>query len=171
MIAICLVLLALIYLVITECVPSRHLKVVVFSESTSLSKLQKVPNNAAKLLFRPTRSAHVIPMLHSLHWLPIEQRIEYKLSLLCYKIISHHAPIYLSELLHHYTPSRQLRSSADTRAFRIPSSGQWSVHSHTRLQLFETSSRFLSVILPVSSFGSSLKTFLFSKPFSSAPLP
>ena len=89
-----------------------------------LSKLQKVQNNAARLIFRTTRSAHVTPMLHSLHWLPTEQRIEYKLSLLCFKIISHQAPIYLSELLHLYTPSRQLRSSEDTRAFRMPSSVQ-----------------------------------------------
>ena len=48
-----------------------------------LSKLQKVQNNAARLIFRTTRSAHVIPVIHSLHWLPIEQRIEYNLSLLC----------------------------------------------------------------------------------------
>ena len=41
-----------------------------------LSKLQKVQNNDARLIFRTTRSAHVTPMLHSLHWLPIEQRIE-----------------------------------------------------------------------------------------------
>ena len=47
-----------------------------------LSKLQKVQNNAARLIFRTTRSAHVTPRLHSLHWLPIEKRIEYKLSLL-----------------------------------------------------------------------------------------
>ena len=86
-----------------------------------LSKLQKVQNNVARLIFRTNRSAHVTPMLHSLHWLLIEQRIEYKLSLLCFKIISHQAPIYLSELLHFCTPSRQLRSSADTRVFRIPS--------------------------------------------------
>ena len=86
-----------------------------------LSKLQKVQNNAARLIFRTTRSAHVILMLHSLHWQPTEQRIEYKLSLLCFKITSHQAPIYLSELLHLYTPSRHLRSSTDTRVFRIPS--------------------------------------------------
>ena len=37
-----------------------------------LSKLQKVQNNdnAAKPIFRTTRSALVTPMLHSLHWLP-----------------------------------------------------------------------------------------------------
>ena len=86
-----------------------------------LSKLQKVHSNAARLIFRTTRSAHVTSMLHSLRWLPIEQRIEYKLFSLCFKIISHQAPIYLSELLHLYTPSRQLRCSTDTREFRIPS--------------------------------------------------
>ena len=60
-------------------------------------------------------------LLHSLYWLPIEQRIEYKVSLLCFKIISHQAPISLSKLLHLYTPSWQLCSSADTQVFRIPS--------------------------------------------------
>ena len=62
-----------------------------------LSKLQKVLNNTARLTFRTTRSAHFTLTLHSLHWLPIEQRIEYKLSLLCFKIISHQAPIFLSD--------------------------------------------------------------------------
>ena len=33
------------------------------------------------VIFETFRSAHVTPMLHSLHWLPIEQRIENKLSL------------------------------------------------------------------------------------------
>ena len=41
------------------------------------SKLQKVQNNAAKLIFTTSGSAQVTPILHSLHWLPIEQRIEY----------------------------------------------------------------------------------------------
>ena len=86
-----------------------------------LSELPKVLNNAARLIFRTTRFAHVTPMLHCLRWLPIEQRIEYKLSLLRFKIISNQAPIYLSELLHLYTLSRQLRSSTDPRVFRIPS--------------------------------------------------
>ena len=113
-----------------------------------LSKLRKVQNTAARLVFRTSRSAHVTPMFHSLHWLPIEQRIEYKMSLFCLKIISPQAPIYLSELLHLYTPSRQLRSSADTRVFRIPSSEQSPVVSAlslTRLQLSGTNSLFLCV--------------------------
>ena len=119
-----------------------------------LSKLQKVKNNGARLTFRTTRSAYTTPMLHSLHWLPIEQRIEYRLSLLCFKIISHQAPIYHSELLHLYTPSWQLRSSTDTLVFRIPSFEQSpvvSILSLTRFQLPGTNSLFLSAILPLSA--------------------
>ena len=131
--------------------------------------------NAARLIFRTTRSAHVTPMLHSLHWLPIEQRIEYKLSLLCFKIISHQAPIYLSELLHLYTPSRQLRSSTDTRVFRIPSFRTMSCGQRS----FSYQAPFIWNQLPVSvrhstsvsSFKSSLKTFLFLKPFFSVSVP
>ena len=121
-----------------------------------LSKLPKVQNNAARLIFRTTRYAHVTPILHSLHWLPIEQRIEYKLSLLCFKIISHQAPVYLIRLLstfQNFFTFTQLRSSTDTRVFRIPPfrSPVVSALSLTRLQLSGTNFMFLSVILPLSA--------------------
>ena len=51
--------------------------------------------NAARLIFRTCRSAHATHSLHSLYWTSTEQRIEYKLTLLCFKIISHQVPIYI----------------------------------------------------------------------------
>ena len=36
--------------------------------------------------------------LFSFHWLPTEQKIEYKLFLCCFKVIFHQAPIYILEL-------------------------------------------------------------------------
>ena len=122
-----------------------------------LSKLQKVQNNAARLIFRTTRSAHVNPMFHSLHWLPIEQRIEYKLSLLCFKIISHQAPIYLSELLHLYkevvpaAPHFYRHSSVQNTI--LPNKVLWSCSalSLTRIQLSGTNSLLLSAIQPLSA--------------------
>ena len=66
------------------------------------SKVQKVQDNAARLIFRTTRSAHATPMLHSLQWLPTEQRIEYKLSLLQDHFSSgSHLPFWTS-LLHSF---------------------------------------------------------------------
>ena len=85
-----------------------------------LVRLQSIQNNAARLIFRSSRFEHASPLLCSLHWLPVRERIEYKLSALTFSIVSGSAPEYLSELLQTYKPSRHLRSSADSRLCRIP---------------------------------------------------
>ena len=68
---------------------------------------------------KPPNAHTVSPLLAKLHWLPIAQRIDYKISSLCYDVVSDTAPLYLSDLVCLYIPSRSLRSSADTRIFRI----------------------------------------------------
>ena len=40
-----------------------------------------------------------------LHWLPISERIKYKVVCMCFSAINGSGPAYLSELLHDYTPS------------------------------------------------------------------
>ena len=47
-----------------------------------------------------------------LHWLPIPQRINYKLAILTYKALHGLAPPYLCNLVNWYAPSRYLRSNA-----------------------------------------------------------
>ena len=86
-----------------------------------VDRLQRVQNSAARLICKVRKSHHITPILHSLHWLPVSARIQYKTSCLCYNSVSAVAPLYLSQLLHIYTPSRHLRSSGDTRIFKIPS--------------------------------------------------
>ena len=49
-----------------------------------LNKLQKVQNNAARLVLRVSKTERISPHLASLHWMPIDKRIQYKLSCLCY---------------------------------------------------------------------------------------
>ena len=82
--------------------------------------LQEVQNSAAKLILKSCREKHGKPLLEQLHWLPIEQRIKYKISCLCYQIIICTAPQYLDEVVQIYVPSRFLSSSSDDRPFRIP---------------------------------------------------
>ena len=53
---------------------------------------------------------HITPTLTKLHWLPIPQRIVYKLTLLTFKALHGLAPQYLTELLERYSPTRNLRS-------------------------------------------------------------
>jgi len=51
---------------------------------------------------------HITPALAELHWLPIKQRVTFKL----FKIRYLHQPTYLLDLLNHYTPTCSLRSSS-----------------------------------------------------------
>ena len=86
-----------------------------------IDRLQRVQNNAARLVLRARKSDHATPLLRSLHWLPITARIQYKLSTLTYTSLFDSGPVYLSNLLHIYTPARPLRSSKDTRTLTLPS--------------------------------------------------
>ena len=87
-----------------------------------IDRFLKVQNAAARLICRTKKLDHVQPIFQSLHWLPIRARIQYKISMLCFNVITGTGPQYLSELLHLYTPSRDLRSSAYTRILKIPRS-------------------------------------------------
>ena len=87
-----------------------------------IDRLQKVQNADARLIRRAKKLKHVQPIIQSLHWLPIRARIQYKMSTLCFKVITGTGPQYPSEFLHLYTSSRDLRSSADTRILKIPRS-------------------------------------------------
>ena len=49
-------------------------------------------------------------MLKELHWLPIVQRIDYKVALITFKALSSDRPTYLRELIREYEPTRALRS-------------------------------------------------------------
>ena len=73
--------------------------------------------SASKLVFKARKHDHVQPLLQALHWLPVQARIDYKLSTICHNFFSDSSPAYVSDLL---TVCRQLRSSADTRILRIP---------------------------------------------------
>lgn len=64
-----------------------------------------------QLSFRLCRTSHIIPVLASLHWLPIYFRIHFKKLLMTYKALHGQAPEYISELLTPGCPKRPLRSA------------------------------------------------------------
>ena len=78
----------------------------------SLQELQRVLNTAARTVSLLPKRDDIIPVLISLHWLPIEHRIHYKIILFVFCCLHGLAPSYLSELLKLYAPEREnLRSS------------------------------------------------------------
>ena len=64
-----------------------------------ISKLQKVQNAAARLISKRRKHESVRDVLVELHWLPVEQRIIFKILLLTYKILNGIAPDCLASLL------------------------------------------------------------------------
>ena len=51
------------------------------------------------------------PLLRSLHWLPVKQRVTYKMATLTFKVLSSSTPTYLHDLIQPAVPVRPLRSS------------------------------------------------------------
>ena len=85
-----------------------------------LERLQKVQKSAASLIFQCCKQNHISPLLMSLHWLPINARIEYKLSVICHSLFLGLSPINLSDLLLVYTPKGNLHFSSDNGMLCIP---------------------------------------------------
>ena len=75
-----------------------------------IDKLQYAQNCAARLVIRTRSSEHITQVLRRLHWLPVRQRITYKIVLFTYKALNGMAPRYIADLLQPYAPTRQLRS-------------------------------------------------------------
>ena len=75
-----------------------------------INKLQRLQNSAARLVTRSKIREHITPILSKLHWLPVKQRIIFKLLMMTFKITHNDAPKYLTELLESYSPRRTLRS-------------------------------------------------------------
>ena len=84
-----------------------------------ITRLQRVHNTAARILTRTQTFDHITPVLKDLHWLPVKQRIIFKIVTLTYRCLNDLAPRYLSDLLKPYSPTRSLRSS-DTNLLKVP---------------------------------------------------
>ena len=87
---------------------------------SSVLNLRRIQNCAACIILRKRKADHITPLFPSLHWLPIQQRIQYKINFLCYNCITGTVPSYLCDCLQLYTPSRTLRSASDTLSLQIP---------------------------------------------------
>ena len=88
---------------------------------SDVKRLQQIQNRAARLVLGARRREPSAPLLKQLHWLPIKERIDYKLALLVYKCMMSTAPLYLSSLLTMPVSSRYfLRSQNDKTLLQIP---------------------------------------------------
>ena len=78
----------------------------------NIDKLQRLQNSLAHAVVGSGRCEHITPILARLHWLPIKDRIQYKIALMTYKVLTTNQPEYLADLIHFHQPQRQLRSAS-----------------------------------------------------------
>jgi len=152
---------------------------------SQLGRLQLILNSAARAVSQTPKFSHITPVLKSLHWLKIEQRIQYKVLSITYKTLQSGKPSYLHNLLN--VQSNRLTRSSDILTLQRPP-----VRSRLKLtdrsfthyapvlwntlpkQLRQLSSPQSSLTLSDSApllalssgrFHSKLKTFLFRQSF------
>ena len=85
-----------------------------------IKKLQYVHNAAARLLTRTGKYEHITPILEELHWIPVDQRTEFKILVLTFQALNGTAPKYLRDLLILCQSNRTLRS-IDKKLLAVPS--------------------------------------------------
>ena len=135
-----------------------------------LNILQKVQNSAAKVITMTPKREHVTPILAALHWLPIKQRVDFKVNLYTWKALNDKSPAYLKELLTPYKPRRSLRSK-DQQLLEPPRSR--AKYSQYGERAFQFAAPYLWNQLPmdtraetdINAFKSKLKSFLFRKAY------
>ena len=130
------------------------------------NKLQRVQNQAARIVCKKRKRDHMTPVLKELHWLPVRSRITFKVLLLTYKCLIGMAPAYLCDLINCYRPPRTLRSNTDLigtlalkRFKRLKHGGR--AFSSVAPELWNKLPYNIRNAETVTSFKSMLKTHLF----------
>ena len=134
------------------------------TSAMKIQKLQRVQNALARVMSDAQKFDHIKPVLRELHWLPVAQRVQYKVALITHKVLNTGQPHYLNSLMTEYKPTRQLRSE-NKRQLSKPSG----LTSTAGLRTFTQASEAMWNKLPenirisanLQSFKSSLETFLF----------
>ena len=136
-----------------------------------LNRLQAVINTAACLVCHAWKADHITPVLKDLHWLRIQERIQYKLCVLAFKCQHSLAPPYLSDQLQQLArmePRQHLRSSSSPvlvvpatrrsslgdRAFLVAAARAWNSLPST-----------VTAVSTLHSFRQALKTHLLTASF------
>ena len=128
--------------------------------------LQRIQNNAARVILRLPMSSSITTHLKSLHWLPIKLRSSYTIACLCYHCHSSTAPSFFADLLYRKPlHTRNTRYSSCTMPLLIRP-------AHSRATLGDRSFSFASAVwnsIPndvrcapsLSPSKSRLRTYLF----------
>ena len=75
------------------------------STKKQLRPLNLIINRAVRFIYKIPTRYHITPYLKELHFLPLQQRINYKVCLMGFKVFNNLAPRYLTQHFTKYEPS------------------------------------------------------------------
>jgi len=84
------------------------------SSEYEVNRLQHIQNCLARTFVQASKFQHITPVLKSLHWLKVSERIEYKIIFLTDKILNTTQPPYCYDLISiqpHHVHKHNTRSS------------------------------------------------------------
>ena len=134
----------------------------------SINRLQKIQNSVARIVTRTSRSSHITPVLKSLHWLPVQYRINFKLCCITHRALSLKEPYYLNSLLINRLNSHSLRFSSFnplTLPFFNKKSNGFRSFAHAAPFLWNHLPNTVRSAPTYLSFRKSLKTYFFNQAF------
>ena len=136
---------------------------------TDLTKLHRVLNRLARVVTKSPPSTRSVPLLRSLHWLPVKYRVHFKICLLTYKALHEEQPVYPRSLIAISLPSRSLRSNRGITLL-VPR-----IRTNTSKRAFSSCAPSLWNNLPLSVRSATsrrrLETYLFDLAFTPPPPP
>ena len=90
-----------------------------FTSESHMGSKYFIPFESPFFVLQATWNSSSKPLLKHSHWLPVQQRITYKIALITFSAQTFEQPSYLHSLLDNYTPSRNLRWEGQ-HLLRIP---------------------------------------------------
>jgi len=141
------------------------------TSNRNLDNLQLIQNLLARTVVQASWTVIATEVTRCLHWLPIRQRIKFKIGLLGFKVRHSLLPPYLQDILSSHHPTMQLRSSSVHQFFRptVNSSFSPRAFSVSVPSLWNSLRPNLRSIDSSAFFRSQLKTTLFHSAYGSTP--
>ena len=137
----------------------------------NLSRLQLVQNTLARVVAQKPRCCHITPVLIDLHWLPVRQRIEFKMATTAFKMWHYQQPSYLAEILPRYTPSRSSASTIISAPLRKTSMAFSKSFSSVASNIWNKLPGHLSSVPALPAFRTHLKSHLFLQAYNGSITP
>jgi hypothetical protein len=125
-----------------------------------------VQNAAVRLVTQTKKRDHITSKRKSLHWLPIRQRVMYKIAVLAYQCVNGAAPSYLCNLVSLRSVNRRLRNYREIlRDLEVPVTllGVYGSRSfsYAAPQIWNSLPIDLKMSPSIENFRAGLKTHLF----------